>query len=219
MSYASRGDAVAFERGAESGSQSRDHADVDGVGFGDLGQGLAGVAALDSLLATQKGPARLARAGPKSGRKPPSLKLGPSIDASCMPRGTATPSLGKSQVARLQILYRFQRLNGNLATFVPCPVSRRGKREAEPVPTQWRSLSVPKGLAKNYTCEGDDIVSARDSATGSGLPWRGQGGGAWNHPCPRPLGNLWMNKQSEKSGCSRSAHSSSRRPSPRWRPW
>jgi len=76
-----------------------------------------------------------------------------------------------------------------------------------------------KGPGEKLLCEGDDIVSAADSATGSGLPWRGRGGGAWNHPCPRPLGNLWMNKPSEKSGCSRSAHSSSRRPSPRWRPW
>ncbi len=39
------------ERGAEAWSQPRDHADVHGVALGDLGQGLAGGAALDRFLA------------------------------------------------------------------------------------------------------------------------------------------------------------------------
>src|ERR1700751_4120535 len=39
------------ERAMESRSQPRDHADVDGVGLGDLGQGLTGRTALQCFLA------------------------------------------------------------------------------------------------------------------------------------------------------------------------
>jgi hypothetical protein len=48
---ASRACGVALERAPKSRRQSADHADVDGVGLGDLGQRLAGRPALDGFLA------------------------------------------------------------------------------------------------------------------------------------------------------------------------
>src|SRR6516162_6630 len=47
----SRACVVALERRAKTRSQARDHRDVDGIRLGDLGQRLAGGAALDGFLA------------------------------------------------------------------------------------------------------------------------------------------------------------------------